>query len=102
VVRTRILRLEDLRELRKEILRITARHGARNVRVFGSVARGQARIDSDIDLLVEFEPGRTVLDLSSLILDLRDALDCEVNVVEVIPGTTSSLVEIIEREAVPL
>jgi predicted nucleotidyltransferase len=102
VVRTRILRLEDLRELRKEILRITARHGARNVRVFGSVARGQARIDSDIDLLVEFEPGRTVLDLSSLILDLRDALDCEVNVVEVIPGTTSSLVERIEREAVPL
>src|SRR3954470_8646086 len=52
--------LEELRARREEILRIAASHGAGKVRVFGSVARGQARPDSDVDLLVEFEPRRTV------------------------------------------
>lgn len=47
---------------REEILHIAASHGARNVRVFGSVARGEADEKSDIDLLVEFEPGRSLLD----------------------------------------
>ncbi len=45
-----------LKSLREEILRIAAKHGAHNVRVFGSVARGEADEKSDIDLLVEFEP----------------------------------------------
>ena len=57
------LTLEDLRARRDEILRIAAKHGAHNVRVFGLVARGQARPDSDIDFVVEFDPERTVLDL---------------------------------------
>lgn len=92
--------LEDLRARRDEILGITSKHGARDVRVFGSVARGEARKSSDIDLLVEFEPGRTVLDLSGLILNLQDALGRKVDVVEVKP--TSPTAERIEREAVPL
>jgi uncharacterized protein len=66
--------LTDLQSRRNQIMRIAAAHGAHNVRVFGSMARGYARPDSDVDLLVEFEPGRTVLDLSGLILDLQDAL----------------------------
>jgi predicted nucleotidyltransferase len=70
-----------LQEKRGEILRLASSHGAHNVRVFGSVARGDARPDSDIDLLVELEPGRSLLDLSGLLLDLQDLLGCEVDVV---------------------
>lgn len=70
-----------LQEKRGEILRLASSHGAYNVRVFGSVARGDARPDSDIDLLVELEPGRSLLDLSGLLLDLQDLLGCEVDVV---------------------
>jgi predicted nucleotidyltransferase len=66
---------------REEILRIAARHGALNVRVFGSVARGEADETSDIDFLVELEPGRTLFDLGGLLMDLRDLLGREVDVV---------------------
>jgi predicted nucleotidyltransferase len=65
--------LERLRRRRAEILRIAAARGAGDVRVFGSVASGRERPDSDVDFLVEFEPGRTALDLSELILDLEEA-----------------------------
>ncbi|MGQ0601709.1 MAG: nucleotidyltransferase family protein [Anaerolineales bacterium] len=70
-----------LKTKRAEILRIAARHGARNVRVFGSTARGQARPNSDLDLLVEFEPGRTLLDHIGLIQELEETLGCKVDVV---------------------
>lgn len=102
MARTQGLTLEDLRTRREEILRIAARHGARNVRIFGSVGRGRARSDSDVDFLVDFEPDRTVLDLSGLILDLREALAREVNVVEITNGKTSPIALSIEREAVSL
>jgi predicted nucleotidyltransferase len=101
VVRTeRGLTLDDLRTRRDEILRIAARRGAINVRVFGSVARGEAGIGSDVDFLVEMEPGRTVLDLSELILDLEEVLGRDVDVVEI--RRPSPTAERIEREAVPL
>jgi uncharacterized protein with HEPN domain/predicted nucleotidyltransferase len=70
-----------LDEKKKEIREIAAKHGARNVRVFGSVARGEARPDSDVDFLVEMEPGRTLLDLGGLLMDLRALLGWEVDVV---------------------
>lgn len=82
------------------MLSIAERHGARNIRVFGSVARGDARPDSDVDFVVELEPGRTMLDLSGLILDLQDVLAREVNLVEI--TTPSRAAERIQREAVPL
>jgi predicted nucleotidyltransferase len=94
------LTMEELRRRRAEILRLAASHGASNVRVFGSVARGEARTTSDVDFLVDFEPGRSVLDLSELILDLEEALGCDVDVIALrhtVPG-----VEAIHREAVPL
>jgi len=100
MVRTHGLTLDDLRARQQEIPCIAARHGARRIRVFGSVARGRARPDSDIDFLVEFEPHRTVLDLSGRILDLREALDREVNVVEI--RKPSRIALRIEYEAVPL
>ena len=59
-----------------------AEHGARNIRVFGSVARGEANADSDVDFLVELEPGRSLLDQGALIQDLEELLGCRVDVIE--------------------
>ncbi|TAN24270.1 MAG: DUF86 domain-containing protein [Acidobacteria bacterium] len=66
---------------RPTILRIAASYGAHNVRVFGSEARGEARGDSDLDLLVDMEPGRSLLDLVGLGQDLEDLLGRRVDVV---------------------
>lgn len=66
---------------RKAILRVAARHGARNVRLFGSIARGEARPDSDLDILIELEPGRSLLDLVAIKQDLEELLGCKVDVV---------------------
>jgi predicted nucleotidyltransferase len=92
--------LDDLRKRRKEIELIAARHGARNVRVFGSVARGDAVPGSDVDFLVDFDPDRTVLDLSALILELQAALGCEVDVKELTRDGRAA--ERIRREAIAL
>lgn len=70
-----------LEEKKKEIREIAAKHGARNVRVFGSVARGEARPDSDVDLLVDMDPGRTLIDMGGLVMELRDLLGLRVDVV---------------------
>ena len=69
-----------LQSKRAQILKIAARHGARKVRVFGSVARGTARPSSDIDFLVEMEEGRSLLDHAALILDLERLLKRSVDV----------------------
>ena len=69
-----------LRNGRDEILRIAAQHGARNVRVFGSVARGEAGPDSDLDLLVEFDANRSLLDHVALVQDLEELLGMKVQV----------------------
>jgi predicted nucleotidyltransferase len=74
--------LRDLvRSRRDEILRIAEKHGARNVRLFGSAARGDEQADSDIDVLVDMEPGRSLLDLGGLLMDLRACLGRDVDVV---------------------
>ena len=69
-----------LQTKRKKILQIAARHGTRKVRVFGSVARGEARRGSDIDFLVEMDEGRSLLDHAALILDLERLLKRPVDV----------------------
>jgi predicted nucleotidyltransferase len=71
---------ELLLPLRGEILRIAAKYGAYNLRVFGSVARGEARPDSDVDFLVELEPGRNLLDRIGLMQDLEELLKRKVDV----------------------
>ena len=70
-----------LQARKKEIMQIAARHGAYNVQVFGSVARGEARPDSDIDFLVNLEADRSLLDLARLLRELQALLNCPVDVV---------------------
>ena len=72
--------IEELRVRRDEILDVCRRRGASNVRVFGSVAHGNADDDSDLDLLVEMESGRSLFDLAALIGDLEELLGCAVDV----------------------
>lgn len=96
------MRLDQLlRDKREEILRIASAHGARDVRVFGSVARGENNRESDVDFLVEMEAGRSLLDLGGLQMELEELLGCKVDVV-----TESGLYWLLRRrilkEAQPL
>ena len=94
--------LDTLRaERREEILRLAEQHGAHSLRVFGSVARGEATENSDFDLLVAWEPGRSLMDHAGLVEDLQNLLGMKVHV-----GTEKSLHwyvrDRILREATPL
>jgi len=95
----------DLRELvegkREEILRIARAHGARNVRLFGSAVRGDADETSDVDFLVEFEPGTSLLQHGAMIADLEELLGRRVDVA---PEKTlrERVRERVLREAVPV
>ncbi len=73
-------------ERREEILRLAGRRGAHSIRVFGSVARGEATENSDLDLLVAWESGRSLMDHASLVEDLQELLGVKVHV-----GTENSL-----------
>ena len=70
-----------LKERREEILTAARRRGAKNIRIFGSVARGDARPDSDIDFLIDLEPGRSLFDVGGLAMDLTEMLGRPVDVV---------------------
>ena len=89
-----------VRDRREEILRIAASHGARNVRIFGSMARGEARPDSDLDVLVSLEAGRSVLDLVAIKQDLEDLLGRAVDVVT--EAAVSPYIDQVLEEAVSL
>jgi predicted nucleotidyltransferase len=73
--------IQQIRAKREDILQIAARHGAYDVRIFGSAARGEADAQSDVDFLVNLEAGRSLLDLGALLMDLQDLLNREVDVV---------------------
>jgi len=90
-----------LQSKRSQIIQIAARHGAQNVRVFGSVVRGDARPDSDIDFLVDMEGGRSLLDLVKLSQDLEELLHRKVDVLTD-GGLSPHLEQHIHAEAVPL
>jgi uncharacterized protein len=90
-----------LKSRREEILQIAAKHGARNVRVFGSIARGEADSRSDIDLLVEFKRGTTLLGHAALVQELEDLLGVKVDVVSE-HGLRERIRERLLREAVAL
>jgi predicted nucleotidyltransferase len=73
--------LAELTARRDELLAVARRHGARNLRVVGSVARGDADHESDVDFLVDLDAGRSLLDVSGLVIDLEDLLGCRVQVI---------------------
>lgn len=75
------MEIKALSMKRKEILKVAARHGAYDVRIFGSIARGDAAADSDIDFLVNLEAGRSLFDLGGLLMDLQELLGRNVDVV---------------------
>ena len=96
------MELEALIQARRDqILALAARYGASDVRIFGSVARGAARPDSDIDFLVRLEDQRSLLDLVGLWQDLEDLLGCHVDVVTE-RGLNERMRERVLREAVSL
>ncbi len=69
-----------LKDKREDILRLAAKHGATNVRVFGSVARGEAGPNSDVDFLVDVGPHHSAFFPAGLLADLEDLLGCKVDV----------------------
>ena len=92
---------ELLQSKREEILRIAAKHGAHNVRVFGSVARGEADDKSDVDFLVKMDQGRSLLDHAGLILELENLLQRPVDVASE-RGLRTRVRKRVMKEVVPL
>ena len=92
---------EVLKTKRLQVLQIARAHGAYNVRVFGSAARGEAQPGSDVDLLVEMEAGRSLMDMGGLVMELRDLLGHSVDVVTE-RGLKSRIRARVLAEAVPL
>lgn len=74
-------RRQLLMEKRQEILVLAAKYGVSNIRIFGSVAREEDDEASDIDFLVDIEPGRSLFDLGGLLYELQDMLGCDVDLV---------------------
>jgi hypothetical protein len=93
--------LETVRRKRGRLLDLAARHGARKVRVFGSLARDAADAASDLDLLVDLEPGPSLIDLGALLVELEAELGAPVDVVTE-AGLRPALRERVVRDAVPL
>lgn len=93
--------LEALRRQKKIVERIAAAHGAYNLRVFGSLARGEATETSDIDLLVDMDPDRSLLDLGGLLMDLRELLGRDLDIVTE-AGLRKRIRTRVLEEAVPL
>jgi predicted nucleotidyltransferase len=88
-------------ELKRSLAQLALQHGARNMRVFGSVARGESRPDSDIDLLIDMEPGRSLFDFVAFWQDAEELLGRRVDVVTE-AGLNPYLRRRILEEAIPL
>ena len=93
--------LEMLRQRRDDILRIAAQHGAYNIRVFGSIARGESDPDSDVDFLIEKGPVTSSWFPAGLVLELEEMLGRRVEIVTD-KALHPSLREYVLREAIPL
>lgn len=87
---------------RQAVLDLAHKRGGHNVRVFGSLARGEDRLDSDIDLLMDFEPGTDVFDLARLQAELEELLGVRVDVVGDSKRTPSQTLDVVRQEAVSL
>jgi len=92
---------EIIDKQKDQILALAAKYGAFNVRVFGSVARGEADFKSDVDFLVDLEKGRSLFDLGGLLMDLQKLLGRNVDVVTT-AGLRPRIKEHVLKEAIPL
>lgn len=92
---------ETLQSKREDILKIATKYGAFNVRIFGSVARREADVESDVDFLVDMEPGRSLFDMGGLLMELKEILGCDVDVVTE-NGLRQRIRERVLSEAIPL
>jgi len=90
-----------LKQKREKVLETAARFGATNVRIFGSVARGEATEASDIDILVTMAPGRSLMDLGGLLVELQELLGSDVDIVTE-KGLRPRIREQVLKDAVPL
>jgi len=95
------MNLEDLLKHKKAILTLAKHHGAKNVRVFGSVVRGDSTEKSDVDILIDVEPETSLLDLGGLLMDLQDLLRCKVDIA-IARSLKKRLKDRVLKEAVPL
>jgi predicted nucleotidyltransferase len=92
---------EDIFKRRDEIIALGRRYGATDIRIFGSVARGDATENSDLDVLVRLESDRSLLDQGGLLMDLRELLGVKVDVID--EGALSGrFAQVVQREAIPL
>jgi uncharacterized protein len=93
--------IDSIRKNRDEIIRIAAKHGATQVRLIGSVARGETRPDSDVDLLVTWREGTSLLNQAALILELESFLNRKVDIAS--DGWVKpSIRESVDRDAIAL
>jgi predicted nucleotidyltransferase len=92
---------EIIADKKAQILALAAKHGALNIRIFGSVANGTADENSDIDFLVDMEKGRSLLDLGGLLMDLQELFGRKVDVVTE-KGLRERIREAVLNQAVPL
>ncbi|HQE94033.1 MAG TPA: nucleotidyltransferase family protein [Anaerolineae bacterium] len=93
--------IQQIQAKREDILQVAARHGAYDVRIFGSTVRGETDAQSDVDFLVNLESGRSLLDLGALLMDLQDLLNREVDVVTE-SGLRPRIRQRVLSEAIPL
>ncbi len=95
------MKIDQVRAKREEILRVAESHGAFNIRIFGSVARGEADSESDVDFVVDMERNRDLFEFANLRADLEELLDCRVDLVE-LDGLKESTRSRVTAEAVHL
>jgi len=96
-----MMTLEILKAKRNAIMQLAQQWGAYNIRIFGSVARGDAGPNSDVDFLVTFEPNRSLFDHGGLLTDLQNLLNCKVDVMSE-KGMRQRLRDHVFKDAVPL
>ena len=96
-----MLTKSDILKKREAILSLATQYGASNVRLFGSIARGDSTDRSDVDLVVRFEAGRSLFDQGGLLMDLRELLGVDVDVISE-GALTGRFGQIVEKEAIPL
>ncbi len=95
------MNIDEVKAKREDILNIAKKHGAYNIRIFGSVVRGEAKQDSDLDVLIDLEPNRSLFDHAALMIELQETMNCKVDVVTE-KGLRPRIREVVLKEAISI